>query len=659
MKHRNFIRTTIVAAAVTFFVSVTAALQVVGQDTAWVSLFDGTTLNGWENPYDWGEAWVEDGEIRLRADRKFFLMSDRPYRDFIFEAEILMPEGEANSGFMFRAHKEKNRVYGYQAEVDPSERMWAGGLYDEGRRGWLHPKQNDEAAGSRFRETAGTAFDRTQWNKYRIEAIGDSIRIFVNDQLTTEYVDNMDREGYIGIQHHGEQGKVYRFRNLRIGEIESPAENFLDESEFARNLRMDWWRDARFGMFIHWGLYAIPAGTWNGQQINGIGEWIMATANIPVEEYEPLAGRFNPQDFDAAEWVRIAQEAGMKYLVITSKHHDGFALWDSRVSDYDVVDATPFGRDILAELSEECRKQGVRFGVYHSILDWHHPSQFVDPDAENPRAGHARNKMHEGQKDEYVQYMKAQLKEIITNYDPWILWFDGEWAPWWTEEDGKDLYNYVRSLKEDIIINNRIGKGRMGMAGLNRGPGYAGDFGTPEQEIPDTGQPGVDWESCMTMNDSWGFKSFDDNWKSTDTLIHHIIDTASKGGNYLLNVGPTAEGVIPEPSVERLAGIGEWMKINGESIYMTTASPFSQPAWGRYTKREPGTLYVHVFDWPSNQKLNLPAIAAEVTRAVVLTPEGARSVSVDQSSSGIILTIPRQAPNPVASVIKLEFANKW
>ena len=263
---------------------------------------------------------------------------------------------------------------------------------------------------------------------------------------------------------------------------EETAVNYLEESQADRDARMQWWREARFGMFIHWGLYAVPAGEYNGVKSDRIGEWIQDWANIPREEYEKYAAEFNPVEFDAAEWVRIAADAGMKYIVITSKHHEGFSIFDSDVSDYDIVDSTPYGKDPIAALSAECKKQGIKLCFYHSIMDWHHPSQYVDQEGRHRTAGHGQNSILEEQKEEYVTYMKAQLRELVEKYDPAVLWFDGEWVNWWTEPDGKDLYQYCRSLKPSIIVNNRVGKGRQGMQGMNKGPDYAGDFGTPEQE---------------------------------------------------------------------------------------------------------------------------------------------------------------------------------
>ena len=423
------------------------------------------------------------------------------------------------------------------------------------------------------------------------------------------------------------------------------------ETPEQRDARMKWWREARFGMFIHWGLYAIPGGRWKGQPVGGAGEWIMNTANIPVEEYEQLAKQFNPVKYDPAQWVKIAKDAGMRYIVITSKHHDGFCLFDSKVTTYDVVDATPWGKDLLKPLAEECRKQGLHFCTYYSIMDWHHPAQMRGSDrAYNP------TRIREGRKREYMDYMKAQLKELLESCKPEVLWFDGEWPDWYTEEDGREIYAYLRELDPKLIINNRVGKCRKGMEGLNQeGRQCVGDFGTPEQQIPASGLPGVDWESCMTMNDTWGFKYDDHNWKNTETLIRNLIDCASKGGNYLLNVGPTAEGQIPAPSVERLQGIGRWLKVNGESIYATQASPWTkQLSWGRCTQKKlddsTTRLYLHVFTWPEQGRLALPSLKNEVSRAFLLA--NGREVTVHRDGDKVVLEdLPEKPLDAVATVI--------
>lgn len=404
-----------------------------------------------------------------------------------------------------------------------------------------------------------------------------------------------------------------------------------------RDQRMAWWRDARFGMFIHWGLYAVPAGTWNGKQIPGIGEWIMNTGKIPVKDYEKFATQFNPVKFNADQWVAVAKKAGMKYIVITSKHHDGFAMFHSKASPYNIYDATPFHRDPLAELAEACKKEGIRLGFYYSqCQDWHHPG--------GEACGGHWDKAQDGSFDKYLDTVAIpQVKEILSNYGPVaVLWWDTPTDAMSKERSAK-LAELLK-LQPGLVTNDRLGGG------------YQGDTNTPEQFIPPTGYPGRDWETCMTLNDTWGFKSYDNNWKSTETLVRNLIDIASKGGNYLLNVGPTAEGEIPGASVERLAEVGKWMEANGEAIYGTSASPFNRLAWGRCTQK-PGKLYLHIFDWPKGEFL-VRGLKNRVTKAYLLTDPAKTPLEVTASESGPKVKLPAQAPDKIASVVVLEIEGK-
>jgi alpha-L-fucosidase len=366
-------------------------------------------------------------------------------------------------------------------------------------------------------------------------------------------------------------------------------EEILNESEQAFNERMEWWRDATFGMFIHWGPYAVPAGVYEGENVEGIGEWIMDHAQIPVSEYEQYAKQFNPVKYDADQWVKMAKDAGMKYIIITSKHHDGFGLWDSEVSEYDAVDFAPIQKDLLAELREACDKHDMKLGFYYSIMDWHHPNAQA-PHYPDYNTGEKSNPNFE----QYVEnYLKPQVKDLVDSYNPAVLWFDGEWIPEWKHEHGVEMYTWLRQMDPDLIINNRVDVGRKGMQGMNEEGGeFVGDFGTPEQEILENTSD-FDWEACMTMNDTWGYKKNDHNWKSAETLIHNLVDIAAKGGNYLLNVGPTAEGLIPEPSVDRLAKMGDWLDVNGEAIYSTVRleNNFRQGESIRYTKKKGEPVY--------------------------------------------------------------------
>ena len=397
-----------------------------------------------------------------------------------------------------------------------------------------------------------------------------------------------------------------------------------------QNAKMGWWREARFGMFIHWGLYSKAAGEWKGKQVGGLGEWILKDAAIPIADYKALAPRFNPVKFNADEWVAIAKNAGMKYIIITAKHHDGFAMFHTKADPFNIYDATPFKRDPLQELATACKKAGIRFGFYYSHdQDWSTPGGAV--------IGKTWDKAQEGNFNDYLRTKSLpQFKELLTNYQPApdILWFD---TP--TTEMTPDLAKqFVDLLKQhpQLIWNERLGGG------------FKGNYRTPENQIPASGL-GEDWEVCMTINNSWGYKAADRGWKSGAVLVRNLIDVASKGGNYLLNVGPTAEGLIPAPSVERLAEVGKWLQANGESVYGSTAAPFKkQPGWGRIT-RKADTLYLHVFAWPSDRKIVLP-VSNPAGQARLLARPG-MSLTTVATDQGLEIQLPATAPDPIASVI--------
>jgi len=399
-----------------------------------------------------------------------------------------------------------------------------------------------------------------------------------------------------------------------------------------------WWREARFGLFIHWGLYALPAGKWKGEPVAGIGEWIMNRAQIPAEEYEKLAASFNPVKFDAEEWVRIAKDAGMKYIVITAKHHDGFAMYDSPVSEYDIVDATPFKRDPMAELAKACKKAGIRLCFYYSqAQDWH------DPDA----AGNRWDFPDEDKKD-FAKYLRKkvrpQVTEILTQYGPiGLIWFDTPAKI--TKPQSQSLKRLVHKLQPDCLVSGRVGHD-------------VGDYRSlGDNQIP-AGPVEGDWETPATMNDTWGFKTDDRKWKSVETLLYLLVDLASKGGNYLLNVGPTAEGVIPKPSVDRLQKIGEWMAVNGEAIHGTNANPFPYEfEWGRITQK-PGKLYLLFYKWPRG-RFTLYGLRSKVKNAYLLADkkqklEVAQSHDCEADHHVLELTLPAKKPDKNVSVVVLD-----
>jgi len=298
------------------------------------------------------------------------------------------------------------------------------------------------------------------------------------------------------------------------------------------NTRMQWFADAQYGMFIHFGLYSQLGGVWNEKSVRGYAEWIQGKANIDREEYAGLAKTFNPADFDADLIVRAAKEAGMTYLVITSKHHEGFCLWDSEYTDFDVA-GTPFkGRDILAELSEACQKHGIKYGLYYSIIDWNHPSQ-KRPSELGKKGSSGQTIMVDGRKQSYVDYQKNQVLELIRKYDPAVLWFDGDWANWWTMQDGIELYNAIRDASPHVIVNNRVAKRDE----------LELDFVTQEQHHFKGAFP-KHWEGCYTMNKSWGYKKHDTKWKNAQMVYDKLKDINEKGGNLLLNVGPDGSGQV-------------------------------------------------------------------------------------------------------------------
>lgn len=402
--------------------------------------------------------------------------------------------------------------------------------------------------------------------------------------------------------------------------------NPLNERNADLEQRMAWFNEARFGMFIHWGAYSVLAGEWQGKPVPKYAEWIRHTAKIGKDDYREVCKQFQPDQFDADAWIRTARDAGMKYFVITTKHHDGFCLWDSAYTDYDIKDLAGQDLDPLAELSAACKKYGVRFGTYYSIIDWEYPT--TGPEFE---------------KEKYVQYMKDQVRELIEKYDTDILWFDGDWKKWWTLEDGADLYAYIRELKPSIIINNRVSKRSK----------FKRDFGTPEQNTPGM-DLGYDWEACWTINHSWGFKKADTKWKSTQALAQKLSDIVSKGGNLLLNVGPKADGTFPGANTEQLLELGQWLQVAGEGIYETDSSKIAQPAWGRLTQQEQ-SLYMHVFNWPSDGQLVLPGIRnIEVTRASLLGPVE-QPLAVTTGDNTVEVILPKRQPKGLVPMIRLEF----
>ena len=393
---------------------------------------------------------------------------------------------------------------------------------------------------------------------------------------------------------------------------------------------MQWWRDARFGMFIHWGLYAAAAGVWKGEEIPGIGEWIMFRARIPVAEYEQLARRFNPTKFDAEQWVGLAEAAGQKYITITAKHHDGFAMYHSKVSPYNVVDATPWGRDPMKDLAEACASRGIRLCFYYSqSQDWHHPGGVG-----NDWDFDTGTKDFQAYLDELV---RPQVTELLTQYGPiGLIWFDTPKTI--AREQSRGLADLVHELQPECLVSGRIGND-------------AGDYGEMgDNKIPDEAVAG-DWEVPATINDTWGFKTKDHNWKPIEDLVFKLVDIVSKGGNYLLNVGPTAEGVIPEPSAERLRGVGKWLRANGQAVYGCGRTVLPDLPHGCTSK--PGKLFVHLFDWPG-RSVEIPGLCKKVAAAYMLADPNREALAVVQEGDKVTVTLPAEPPDAIDSVLALE-----
>lgn len=412
---------------------------------------------------------------------------------------------------------------------------------------------------------------------------------------------------------------------------------FRDEPQAQQDARLQWFREARFGLFIHWGVYAVPAGMWQGRSVGA--EWIMNQGKIPVADYRAFAEKFTAAKYDPEFWAQLAAGAGMKYVVITTKHHDGFALYDSACSDWNSVKASGARRDLIAPLVDAVRKRGLKFGAYYSqSQDWINPGGGTGRDQPWDEA------QKHGDFDTYLRTIALpQTRELLEKFNPDILWWDTEYSM--TPERARPFFDLVLAHPH-LIHNSRLGGGVLG------------DFRTSEQRIPASAMQGRALEVNMTMNRSWGYRADDLDYKSAQVLIRNLSDVASKDGNYLLNVSPTAEGEIPAPQIERLQAIGRWMKVNAEAIHATRGGLYLKPLdWGRTTyRRGPDgatTLYLHVWNWPAYGKILVPGIAQAPRSARVLATGAAATATVADDS--LLVTLPGDAPDPDVSVVVLEF----
>jgi alpha-L-fucosidase len=439
----------------------------------------------------------------------------------------------------------------------------------------------------------------------------------------------------------------------RMGNLPPPLPAPASQDE-----KMAWFREAKFGLFIHWGLYSIPAGDWNGKRVPGLGEWIMHNAPVPVTEYEKLAKQFDPVKFNAEQWVRMAEDSGMKYIVITSKHHDGFAMYHSRVSPYNIYDATPFHRDPIRELAEACARHHMKFGFYYSqSQDWHEPGGMGNTNDFGPDAIKDEN----GAYDKYLQEKAVpQVAELLQNYGPvCLIWFDTA-RMMNVNGRGARFIDLVHKYQPACLIDGRLG--------------VAGDYtSTGDNTIPNERENGKDWETPATVNHTWGFRKDDTDWKSPGDIIFKLVDIVSKGGNYLLNVGPTSEGIVPVDCQSNLLSVGRWLKSYGETVYGAGPSPFGEE-FGEFSKvrdhtgkevflarndwrctTKPGKLYFTLFNIPRDAMVDLPDFKNEITKAYIVGPEQT-PVVIDRVNGVRVAHVTRNGPNAIAYPICLEIS---
>jgi alpha-L-fucosidase len=404
----------------------------------------------------------------------------------------------------------------------------------------------------------------------------------------------------------------------------------------------EWFKDAKFGMFIHWGVYSVLGG--GGDP--GIAEWVMQNKKIPIKSYETLPQFFNPVKFNPAEWVATVKAAGMKYITITSKHHDGFAMYNSKVSNYDIVDRTPYGKDVLKMLKEECDKQGIKLFFYHSQLDWHNPDYFPRGSTGREYTGRPEN----GDWNKYIDYMNTQLSELLTNYgEVGGIWFDGMWDKWDAPWQLDKTYSIIHQLQPGALIGSNH----------HLAPFPGEDFQMFERDLPGQNTMGFNQtssisdlplEMCETMNDSWGFNLTDHNFKSSKQLIQTMVKAAGYGANFLLNNGPMPNGQLQPEVIETLGKIGKWLEQNGESYYGTTRGPVSPREWGATTRKDK-KVYVHVMDL-KDEVVFLPGLLDKIASVTLFDDKS--TLKYSQDKNGMIISLPAEKRKDIDTIIVVD-----